>query len=162
MSYRWHQKRAQPNHADDWLMTYADMITLLLCFFAIIIIASVPKKNVHPKETVQPVVVQQEQTPSPLVPAIVPVPQPKPLDIFPGNLPFHEVEAADDPLPIKDGTPVTVPVEAPIEVLVPSASSAMVLPSKDVAKPTGDRIRGLKLTARLFSIEDPQRSAMPG
>lgn len=32
-------------HNDDWLMTYADMITLLLCFFAIFLSVSIPKKD---------------------------------------------------------------------------------------------------------------------
>lgn len=27
----------QARHADDWLMTYADMITLLLCLFAVLL-----------------------------------------------------------------------------------------------------------------------------
>jgi chemotaxis protein MotB len=32
-------------HVDDWLMTYADMITLLLCFFAVFIAISVPEQE---------------------------------------------------------------------------------------------------------------------
>lgn len=36
-------KKSHGGHVDDWLMTYADMITLLLCFFAILLGASVPK-----------------------------------------------------------------------------------------------------------------------
>lgn len=38
---RWNEDRS----VDDWLMTYADMITLLLCFFAIFLSVSVPRQD---------------------------------------------------------------------------------------------------------------------
>ncbi len=45
MKYHRQRKRPQPVTTDDWLMTYADMITLLLCFFAVFLSVSVPKKD---------------------------------------------------------------------------------------------------------------------
>lgn len=52
MSFRWQANRQTPRHTDDWLMTYADMITLLLCFFAIFLSISIPRKDVPQKQVV--------------------------------------------------------------------------------------------------------------
>jgi chemotaxis protein MotB len=46
MRRRWQRERSDAGHADDWLMTYADMITLLLCFFAVLLTASASRKDV--------------------------------------------------------------------------------------------------------------------
>jgi chemotaxis protein MotB len=46
MRRRWQRERSEVSHADDWLMTYADMITLLLCFFAVLLTASASRKEV--------------------------------------------------------------------------------------------------------------------
>lgn len=47
MTYRSKNRRRsqEESHVDDWLMTYADMITLLLCFFAVFIAISVVEED---------------------------------------------------------------------------------------------------------------------
>ena len=39
------RKHAQEDNVDSWLMSYADMITLLLCFFIVFVSVSEPKKD---------------------------------------------------------------------------------------------------------------------
>lgn len=63
-------------------MTYADVITLLLCFFAVSLAASMPKQPIAPKAEVQML------TPPP-------VPQPQTIQ---GNLPFQIPAEPDDVL----------------------------------------------------------------
>jgi flagellar motor protein MotB len=47
MTRRGQRRREPASHIDDWLMTYADMITLLLCFFVIFIIVSHSGKSLQ-------------------------------------------------------------------------------------------------------------------
>jgi len=99
MRYHWRQKREVADHIDDWLITYADMITLLLCFFVVFLFISLPKKNA-------------QKVPDHSITAEAP----KPPDILEGNLPFHGIARAQwadkgifeaTPEPRKD---ITVPV----------------------------------------------------
>lgn len=49
---RWRKSRAKVGRVDDWLMTYADMITLLLCFFVVFVPAALAvKKDDRPLPT---------------------------------------------------------------------------------------------------------------
>jgi len=87
MKQRWQRKREQVSHTDDWLMTYSDMITLLLCFFAVFLSLSMPKQEIPKKVETPPQIV-------------VPV---KPPDILEGNLPFHGMPEAEQPSTVMEG-----------------------------------------------------------
>lgn len=80
MKSRWQSERAASLHIDDWLMTYADMITLLLCFFAVFLTLTVPKKPVA-------------QT----VDLATTVTAPAPAHFLEGDLPFHGLPIAERP-----------------------------------------------------------------
>ena len=65
MRPRWKRTNTQPSHSDDWLITYADMITLLLCFFVSVFILSIARKDAAPKLAIAPIAPATTQIPPP-------------------------------------------------------------------------------------------------
>lgn len=108
MSGYWHKRRKTDNgedHVDDWLMTYADMITLLLCFFAVFIAISVPEQGKF--ETAKQKVTEEFSGNSENMKGEFPLP-PAPFDADPrADLPFTALPSIvdrhrDAPIPNKD------------------------------------------------------------
>lgn len=141
-SYLQYKKiRSSEYHTDDWLMTYADIITLLLCFFAIFLSTSVPRKQLILDTKHQ--MVLQEPT--------------KLKDIFEGRLPFHGVPRTSVPTLAQAGEndvdDVAVVIDeaamfaAAIEfnMIEPSATEGII-----IAEPESDRITTLEMNSSAF------------
>jgi flagellar motor protein MotB len=157
MSYHWRKERTPVSHTDDWLMTYADLITLLLCFFAIVIITSVPKKNMQPKAPIQ------QELPHPEQIAVLPpqlkaeTPPPALPSVFSGDLPFHSIgpeDVAADPPPAPQPTQTEPTPDTSIvaeQAAAPPATNAA--PQQQPPVPTekiGDRITTFEINSAAF------------
>jgi len=167
MKYQPFKRRDALHHTDDWLMTYADMITLLLCFFAIFLSVSLHKK-VPPMPVAKVVVVPAPAAPPDIpetAPPVIVRPVPEQPPIVAGNLPFHN-EAADDDSDL-DMQPLgrSSPEDAPpaMSLPVPNLAPASVK-TETPAKPElgGDRITIVEMNSAAFFASGDAKLSEPG
>jgi chemotaxis protein MotB len=105
MTFRWQQAHAEPRHADDWLITYADMITLLLCFFVFFLIVSLKKDQVKPLAS-PPIQQAFELKEDVKTPKQLP-------DVFENKAEFRRIEEFEAATALEQEVPAPEPVLAP-------------------------------------------------
>ncbi|MFA4995021.1 MAG: OmpA family protein [Bdellovibrionales bacterium] len=129
MSASYHDSTKPPSHADDWLITYADMITLLLCFFVLFLVMSIAKKQVLPP--VEPPKIVAKTDVEVLPPQIL-LP-----DVFKNIPPRYEDEMEEE--------------VAQKQLVLPPVIEARPTPQKMAkAEPKGDRITILEIDSSAF------------
>ncbi|HUC69271.1 MAG TPA: flagellar motor protein MotB [Stellaceae bacterium] len=153
------QRRREPaSHADDWLMTYADMITLLLCFFVIFIIAS------HSGQSLQ------KQLPVPSMPAVTaqippavqrPALSPEVSPVVRVSLPAHDIDSGDARVEFAAAaaaTRVDAPSPPPKETETAAAAAAPVQAETVAVKADDAPNRALAVTPppELVGTQTPQ------
>ncbi|HUN46142.1 MAG TPA: OmpA family protein [Stellaceae bacterium] len=166
MRRRWQTGPEPHSHTDDWLMTYADMITLLLCFFAIFLAISVQKKEAAQK----PVVAQVMQLPAPARPhAVEPPPTPRVERATPPAKAEPPAAKVAEPAPAVAAAPppdVIPPPElaelfgSPAPAPVAAAPAPAVLPP--APQPEGDRITQLEMNSAAFFDSGSATLSKPG
>jgi chemotaxis protein MotB len=175
MKRAWATRREQVTHADDWLMTYADMITLLFCLFAVLLSLALHQKITLPKSEAPQ---QKAAAPEPVVPppARAPVMSVEKLsDVLRNDPAFHGLPPAE---PLEESTaepidakpvvapPAPPPVMEAVQTMQPAEVFGPPMPEPaaepNVAKDKGDRITILEMNSAAFFGSGSATLSEPG
>jgi chemotaxis protein MotB len=154
MNTVWKRRKLRSGHADDWLMTYADMITLLLCFFVIFLIISISKKSaVYEVAALVP--------PPPPLYAPPPEPEPAVADVIvplEREVPVLPTEAAVAtitppvavPAPALEPMPEPVPTPAPPTAALVNSLAPLKAQGQASIEKKGDRLTTIEMNSGTF------------
>jgi len=166
----WQARRETPSHVDDWLMTYADVITLLLCLFAVFLSVSISSRvTSHKTEVARAVslpIPQRAPTTdaAPEAPAdpessptvvqaapakanAVPIEASTVATLTPSAPPSAPPVAAVPAVPPMSPSAIAVPI--PAASVTPEATPAVKSPAPEF-RPAGDRITTLEMNSATF------------
>jgi chemotaxis protein MotB len=154
MTYRWHhEKLKEPRHTDDWLITYADVITLLLCFFVVFALMSAAKKS-KPHEPIKSQTGVEATSAQNYTP----------LKMLPDEHAFHKLGPEDFPSAgAGSDMPEAVNPTAKMAALpVPAEPPAQPLPAPVDVQQKGDRITTIEINSAAFFDKGSAVLSAPG
>ncbi len=152
------RRRAHAAHTDDWLITYADTITLLLCLFAVLFASALNGK--FDRKPVAPMPAAKAVTPVPREPgptATPPMPAPTP-DILEGDLPMHGLAHASERTADTDDlvpTPPPRPIPqrrllSPAPIASTSLKQRLQSEGTPVLEQEGERVHTVQISSNAF------------
>ncbi len=162
-------RRRHDTHADDWLITYADTITLLLCLFAVLFASALNKP--FDRAPIVPIAPAVAST-APAAHVTMPM---QPPDILEGDLPMHGIAHASERTSDADDADAPVPRPRPVVTRLkyrpaPIASASLQerlrAQGTRMVEQAGERVQTIQIGSNAFfapgsaTLSDPGKSVL--